>query len=817
MRLPSGNVTFLFTDIEGSTRLLEELGEAAYETALGDHRAKLRDAFARHGGVEVDTQGDAFFYAFADAREAVAAASEAQTALAAGPIKVRIGLHTGEPRLAAEGYVGREVHRGARIAAAGHGGQVLISAATRSAVDGTTDVLDLGEHRLKDFSEPVWIYQLGSERYPPLKTISNTNLPRPASTFVGRSREVGEITARLRDNARLVTLTGPGGTGKTRLAIESAAEVVPEFKNGVFWVALASLRDASLVSATIGQTIGAKVGLVDHIGEREMLLVIDNLEQVVAAAPELAALVEASPNLRVLVTSRERLRVRGETEYPVPPLADPEATELFSTRSGLASDETIADLCRRLDNLPLAVELAAARTSVLSPAQILERLAERLDVLKGGRDADPRQLTLRSTIEWSHDLLDPPERQLFARLAVFGGGCTLEAAEVVADADLDTLQALVDKSLVGHSAERFWMLQAIRDFAAERLDEYGEADRFHRRHADFYLALAEDAGPHAERGDPAWTGRLQAEHDNFRAALDRSEATGELPFALRLAAALVPFWEEGHVAEGRQRLERLLSRGAQPNAARAKALAAAALLARQSGDPATASHRAGEALALYGEIGDAQGGADATLTLGLALADEGDFTRARQHFEEAIEVFRRIGDDVNALFASRLLAWMYEELGDREGAWALYEHNLSWARAIGNKAMEGQTLGAVAGMALDQGRAHDAVALLKDVLRIDRDLGSPLQTAIDLTRFARALAVAGGQDAEATALLSCAEALREEMGAGGMPYLVKNHGEALAAVRTRLEEAAIADAWTRGEKLNANEAIALALELHDAP
>lgn len=254
---------------------------------------------------------------------------------------------------------------------------------------------DLGEHRLKDFSEPVAIFQLGSERFPPLKTISNTNLPRPASSFIGREQEVGRIVGMLQDGTRLLTLTGPGGSGKTRLSIEAAAEIVPQFRNGVFWVGLEPIRVPALVTEAIAQTLGAKDDLAEHIGEREMLLVLDNLEQVVAAAPDLASLVEACPNLRLLVTSRELLRVRGEVEYPVPPLADPDAVELFSARSGLGPDEAVTELCRRLDNLPLAVELAAARTKVLSPAQILERLSERLDLLKGGRDADTRQRTLR--------------------------------------------------------------------------------------------------------------------------------------------------------------------------------------------------------------------------------------------------------------------------------------------------------------------------------------------------------------------------------------------------------------------------------------
>jgi hypothetical protein len=308
--LPAGTVTLLFTDIEGSTRLIDELGEEAYVRALAEHRRVLRVAFSAHGGVEVDTQGDAFLYVFADPAEALAAADQGQEALTSGEVKARMGLHTGELRLTSEGYAGRELHRAARIAASGHGGQVVLSAATRALVDG--ELTDLGEHRLKDFSEPVWIFQLGEERFPPLKTISNTNLPRPASSFVGRELEVSEVVELMHDGARLVTLSGSGGSGKTRLAIESAAELVPEFRNGVFWVGLGALRDPALVAETVAQTLGAKHGLAEHIAERELLLLLDNFEQVVEAAPGLGSLLESCPNLRLLVTSRELLRIRGE-------------------------------------------------------------------------------------------------------------------------------------------------------------------------------------------------------------------------------------------------------------------------------------------------------------------------------------------------------------------------------------------------------------------------------------------------------------------------------------------------------------------------
>ena len=562
-QLPTGTVTFLFTDIEGSTRLIEELGEERYVDALAEHRRLLREAFSAHGGIEVDTQGDAFLYAFADPIEALVAAADGRDALASGPVKVRIGLHTGEPRLTGEGYAGKELHRAARIAASAHGGQVVVSAATRGLVDG--ELTELGEHRLKDFGEPIALFQLGQKRFPPLKTISNTNLPRPASSFVGRERAVGELVSMLSDGTRLLTLSGPGGSGKTRLALEAATELVPEFKAGVFWVGLAALHDPALVTETIAQTLGANDGLAEHIAEREMLLLLDNLEQVIDAAVELSALVAACPNLALLVTSRELLRVEGEVEYPVPPLAPSEAVDLFCRRSRLEATAEIGELCRRLDELPLALELAAARTSVLSPAQILERLAQRLDLLKGGRDADPRQQTLRATIEWSHELLTPEEQTLFARLAVFRGGCALEAAEEAVEADLDTLQSLVDKSLLRHTNERFWMLETIREYAHERLDDAGESPKYALRHARWYLDrlqtnYADGLGPRR----PEILGWYEAEVDNLRAMLDHLSDTAPIE-AAQAGHLLHHFWiAQGAFAEEHERLRGLLAQDGLP-------------------------------------------------------------------------------------------------------------------------------------------------------------------------------------------------------------------------------------------------------------
>jgi len=806
--LPSGTVTFLFTDIEGSTKLLHELGADRYSEALAEHRRILREAFTSHGGVEVDTQGDAFFVAFPTASRALEAAIESREALASGPIRVRMGVHTGTPHISDEGYVGQDVHKGARIAAAGHGGQVLLSKETRELA--RVDVTELGEHRLKDFDEPVWIFQLGSERFPPLKTISNTNLPRPASSFVGRDKEVDEVVALLKDGARLLTLTGPGGSGKTRLSIEAAAEVVPEFKSGVFWVGLASLRDPALVADTISQTLGAKDGLADHIAERELLLLLDNFEQVVDAAPELSALLASCPNLRLLVTSRELLRVQGEVEYPVPPLARPDAVELFCTRSRLEANETIAELCRRLDDLPLAVELAAARTSVLSPAQILERISKRLDLLKGGRDADPRQATLRATIEWSYELLDEADKTLFARLAVFAGGCTLEAAEEVADADLDTLQSLVGKSLVRRTQDRFWMLETIREYAAEWLEASGEADEFRRRHARHFLALSEEPEPIQRAEYTSWHDGLEREHDNLRAALHQLEASGDTETVLRMAGALRDFWEiGGHLTEGRRRLERALDDDDRPTAARARALNAVCELAGAMGHDPAVRRWAEEALALNRRIGDAWGIAYASRLLALCAAEEGDFASARELAAEGVGLFERLGDERYTMASTRVLAWACYELGDHERARALHEGNLQRSRALGDGSMEATTLGSIATMfAVPEGRAEGAVSMLQASLGIWRDLGDRTATMVDLCRLAEALSVAGKPEA-AVRVLACWETLREELG-GAERWVVTMGERARAAIRAQLDEEAFADGWEQGTKLRPDDAVAVA-------
>jgi len=823
MTLPSGTVTFLFTDVEGSTRLLHELGAEGYAAALAEHRLEIREACASEGGVEVDTQGDAFFFAFPTAPRALTAASVFTENLAAGPISVRVGLHTGTPLITAEGYVGGDVHRAARIAACGHGGQVLVSQSTAALIEPSNSLLqalsDLGEHRLKDLSAPERIFQLGDGEFPALKSLFRTNLPVPATPFLGREQELSEVVELLAaEDARLLTLTGPGGTGKTRLALHAAGLASDAYPDGVWWIPLAPLRDPALVLATAGQMLGSKNGLAEHIADKAMLCLFDNFEQVVEAAPDLGALVSACPNLDVLVTSRERLRVSGEQTYPVPPLAESDGEALFLTRAravdpGFVESEAVRELCLRLDELPLALELAAARTAIFSPEQLLERISQRLDLLEGERDADPRQLTLRATIEWSYDLLTADEQRLFARLAVFAGGCSYESAEEIADADANTLQSLLDKSLLrkreSEVGPRYWMLETIREFASERLEESGEAEDLRKRHAQHFLDLAEEAEAHLATGGK-WLDRLDVEVDNLRSALDFATGT-EPQRALRAAAALDDFWfMRGHISEGRARLESALAAGPEPTAARCRALIAASKASVASGDDLTASARVAEALDISSALGDAHLRALARYAETWLLMDEGEWSAALEILEDIVPVLRGLGDWDIAIRANRSRAWMHEELGDKARFWALTKENLEHARVHGHRRIEARSLGALAELAASEGRFEDAHTLLTQSFRIDLELGNLPFVSVDLVRFALTSARTG-KPFVAAQLLSRATALRDEIGFALESWMTNETRDALAAVRAQLDEEAFAEAWESGAKLSLDEATALAL------
>ncbi len=818
--LPTGTVTFLFTDVEGSTKLLHELGAEKYAAALAEHRQIVRSAFHDRGGVEVDTQGDAFFVAFPTAPAAVAAAGAMTEGLAKGPIRVRIGLHTGTPLVTDEGYVGEDVHRAARIAAAGHGGQVIVSAAAAQLVD-PAGLRDLGEHRLKDLSAAERLFQLGSQEFPPLKSLYRTNLPIPATPFLGRSEELSEVVALLsRPDVRLLTLTGPGGTGKTRLALQAAAEASDLFPDGAYWVPLAPLRDPQLVLQSAAQALGAEEELADRIADKRILLVLDNFEHLTVAATDAAALLAACPNLCLVVTSREPLHVSGEQEYPVQPLASQEAVDFFSARArgirpDFAPDVTVSAICRRLDNLPLALELAAARVKALSPDQILARLEQRLPLLTGGaKDLPERQQTLRATIDWSYDLLAADERRLYARLALFRGGCTLDAAERIADADLDLLQSLVDKSLVRYNDDRYWMLETIREHAKEHFEDSPEAEELRRRHALYFLELAEAAHPAIrlmEHGGTAEVvGVLERDHDNFRAALDELTSAGETQHVLQLAGALAEFWfRADYWAELRVQLLGAVRADTRPSEVRARALLSASDLVSLDGNREQSGHFAEEALAFYREHGDLRGVADALTRVGGTLAERGDAAGAISILEEARGLYREVDDQHALLTSSRLLAWMREQAGERENAKALYAENLERSRAIGNPLILAASLGWLAMVEAEEGRYAEAFTRAREHLQIAPTLGS-IETATALMRTGRVLVLAG-RLIDAVPVVAASEALFQEMGITDY-WALGLARQVGATLQSALEPAQFEAAWEDGRLRTPAEAVMLALD-----
>jgi predicted ATPase/class 3 adenylate cyclase len=714
--LPDGTVTFLFTDVEGATRLLQEVGAEGYADRLAEHRRVLRGAFQRHGGVEVDTQGDAFFVVFSNAPGALDAVREARRELS---LPVRMGLHTGTPLLTEEGYIGTDVHRAARIAAAGHGGQVLVSAETAALVDGV-ELHDLGEHRLKDLSAPERIFQLGVGEFPPLQTLYRTNLPIPATPFLGREHELAQVRELLeRAHVRLLTLSGAGGSGKTRLALQLAGDVAGSYPHGVWWVPLAPLADAAEVEPAAARALGGGAPLAELVGDRRLLLLLDNFEHLVAAAPAVAALLATCPNADVLVTSRERLRVQGEQVYLVPVLDRAEARQLFVARATAAqpdfhSDELVDELCERLDDLPLALELAAARTSLLSTAQLLERLGGRLDLLHSGRDADTRQRTLRATIDWSYELLDPRERWLLVALSVFRGGWTLEAAERVCEADLELLQSLVDKSLVRRwQSGRFGMLETIREFAAERLD--AGRDRLLRRLLEYLLDAFEAAmlGPAVSGAPPVEL--AQAERANVDVALAWATEAGEVNAGLALMRLLERYWATNDPAGGRERVDRLLE---------------------AEGADDIEPRVLGDALRVRGATLDMTGRTDLSVPV----------------YERATEIFGSLGDEAEVAHLKHRIAIAALEQDDVERAIQLAGDALEIDRRQGRHHEEAMALNVLSRAAFIQGRPEEGRRLGYDSAAVAERIGFTWWRGLSLLVVAEGLLAAGDTEEAAEAL-----------------------------------------------------------------
>ena len=805
--LPSGAVTFLFTDIEGSLKHWEQ-DYSAMVTAVARYRSLLETAIKAHDGVLFKTIDDAVQAAFPSAPQAVAAAVAGQCALLAenwgaiGPLHVRMAMHAGDAVPDARGdYLAAPLNRLARLLATGSGGQILLSQQvqhlTRDALPRDVVLRDLGKHRLRDLLEPEQVFQVLHlelpDQFPPLRSLDSRphNLPSQATPFLGREREVREIVALLQQHdVRLLTLTGPGGTGKTRLALQAAVDLLEDVPDGVFFVPLAPLTDPALVLPAIASALGLREDGGQPIAERlsrfiaskQLVLVLDNLEHVVASGPDVVRLLDTSPRLKILATSRVPLRLHAEQEYAVPPLGLPhrhsplppeqltqfEVVRLFIDRAQAvrpdfvidnANVSAVVEICHRLDGLPLAIELAAARIRILSTQELLARLEKRLPLLTGGaRDAPQRQRTLRDAIAWSVDLLDADERMLFRHLGVFAGGATLEAVEAVTSPGenrngLGALERLDVHSLlrqvVGKDGERrAVMLETIREFALEQLEASGEGEAVLRQHATYFRDVAAIAEPKLRSQEQLlWLARLEADHDNLRVSLEWAVAH-DADAALALAGDLAWFWHyRGFISEGRTWLDRTLtltSGTSSPD--RTAALLGAAALAAVQSDIAHSERLATEALRAAQYAGDRASDAYARLLLGLAARDRGDTEVAQQLLEDARSVAVEAGDRWTEAQSCLNLSGTPWNRGDYEETAALLEAALSAAEAAGDAWLITVARSVRGLLAADQGDHARAIALLEQAVAQQRVNQDPVGAESSLLWLGTALRQCGDLD-----------------------------------------------------------------------
>jgi predicted ATPase/class 3 adenylate cyclase len=842
--LPTGIVTFLFTDIEGSTKLVHELGDG-YPEVLNLHHELLRAAFSRHGGVEVVTTGDGFFVAFPEAKGALAASIEGQSALAAqhwlheATVRVRMGLHTGEAMVVDDDYVGLDVHRAARIMSAAHGGQVVMSETTANLLDAVTSTKDLGIHRLKDLDRPEHILQalipgLPAD-FPPLRSLTPpTNIPRSPDPIVGRLPEIEELRRLLiSPDHRLITITGTGGTGKTQLASNVAAGLLDGFVDGSIFVDLSGITSEAGVAMSIADALsfgadrdGMGTDLVTEIGNKHLLLVLDNFEQVISAADLVCDLVQRCPNLCVLVTSQVVLRVRGEWEFPLTPLGLPEdvsvesvvgsdAAQLFVRRAAAVRPDfeitprnagAIAQICRLLDGLPLALELAAARTKVLSPEDLVGRLDDRLKLLTGGaRDAPTRHQTLRATLDWSYGLLSPHDQSFLRDFSVFSGGASLEAIEHVLETEgehLDRVASMVEHSLIRRAdsdeVARFSMLQSIRTYALELLDGDPARDRVRERHAGYYLRLATADADDRDHG-------LDVDLENFRGALEwwlERGGSGDEDAAndaLQLASALGRFWyTHGHSVEGIQWFERALALAEDPPAElRAKATRHLGILVETTRDLERAGRLFEEALQLYRTAGSQSGEAASLNSLGVTRRSLGDLDAAEEFLERAIALRRDLGDEPGLSSATSNLGITAVDRGDLDRAQKLFEESL----AIDHKLNDqwGVTVGAtnLAIVHLERGDYTEAARLAAEALSGFSENGD-LDGVAESLEISAAIAGATGDPRGAARLAAAADALRTTAGLPLAPPDRTRLDRWLAGPRAETSEKEFKQSWDEG-------------------
>jgi predicted ATPase/class 3 adenylate cyclase len=830
--------TFWFSDIEGSTRLVAEVGDRAFRELLREHRTIVRAAFAEFGGEEVGTEGDSFFATFPSPGAAASAAQMVCTGLDGGPIRVRIGIHAGLSLVEDGGHVGLDVHRAARIAGVAHGGQIVLSDTARAHLAG--DVVDLGQHRLKDLSAPLRLFQLGDGSFPPLRSLHRTNLPVPATPFLGRDDALEAVANLLgRGDVRLVTLTGPGGMGKTRLALQAAADAADEFTDGVWWIPLAQLEDPALIFSTIAQTLqiggaGAEAvatALTERLGGRRALVVIDNAEHLLPDVADAVAHLAAIEGPCLCVTSRERLALPGEHVFTVPALSERDSVALFVARacqldSAFTEVPGLSALCRQLDNLPLAIELAAARSSLFSIEELTRRLGQSLELLKAGRGSEQRHETLMAAIDWSYRLLGAEEQRVYRALATFRGGCTVDAVEQIAGTDPDTIGSLLDKSLLsrrnGDGGPRLFMLELVRRHAAELLANDPGREALAAASARYFTDLTEQAfaGITSYAADNGrWWGVMRDERDNVRAALALHHAAGDAQSLARTCAGEWALWLFiGDPVEGAQWLRRTLELGPPRHLLSPVENAYAAVL-MVSGEEAASAERAtpmelaSAAVRHAREIGDRRAEAAALITLGNGLTSDGgaDLSVAVvAAWTDAASAARAAGEDWWEACALANLAGWALRMGDRDEAVRLCDQLARLEGGTPNVMLNVDLFRAE--IAWIDGDVASARAQLVRALERQKH-GMLFAFAHEWVALAARIVAGEGRPEDAALLIAAATAREADFGVA-VPADWNEPGNALAArLANDLGPDRFAAAQARGRQLSLDETIAYAIAL----